>query len=687
MATRAKRKPPTGSRRKRPVPRGRRKTFHNPAAGTVGASALPPEVLRWHCDPGLLPFDSTADVEPATGVVGQDAAVEALRFGLEINAPGQNIFVRGFSGTGRLTLVQRLLEELQPTRPPTKDRCYVRNFSRPECPHLITLGPGEGQTFRRRVDKLVDFIRDDLSAALSSESLKARRGAIAQSMQKKLEGVVNPFEKALRAAGLTLVSVEAGPVVQTLIFPLVNDKAIPPEEFDQLHTRGVVADAEYKAVRDSYARFEPKLAEINDQANEIRQEHDEAVQELLETSARLVLDKIVRDIQAAFPQPAVHRFLSELVDDVVEHHLSHIDEDTEFARLYRVNVVLEHKADGACPIIVENAPTTRNLLGTVDLDAGGEDGVRPSHMGLRAGSLLAADGGYLILEDRDVLNEPEAWKVLMRVLRTGRIEITPPEPSMPGWTPSLKPEPIEVDLKVVMLGDPETHAFLDANDPYFPQLFKVLADFDITIPRDSAGIKHYAAVIARIVRDEHLPDFDRNAVARLIEHGSRIAATNGKLSARFGRLADIAREAAFLARGAGRQIVSRDDVHIAVANGKRRADLPSRQFRELVSSGTIRMDIEGRVVGQINGLAVLQSGPLIYGFPTRITATIGPGTEGVINIEREAALSGAIHTKGFYILGGLLRSLLRTHHPLAFDASIAFEQSYGAIDGDSASGA
>ena len=228
---------------------------------------------------------------------------------------------------------------------------------------------------------------------------------------------------------------------------------------------------------------------------------------------------------------------------------------------------------------------------------------------------------------------------------------------------------------------------LDAYDADFPQLFKVLADFDATIPRDKQGLQRYASVLARIVREEKLLAFDRTGVMALAEHGARIAARKGKLTARFGRLADIAREASFVARKANQPHVSCGDVREAIRRTKRRADLPARRFREFVADGTICIQTSGAVVGQVNGLAVLQAGPLMYGFPARITATIGPGTAGVINIEREAALSGAIHTKGFYILGGLLRWLLRTEHPLAFNASIAFEQSYGGIDGDSASGA
>jgi predicted ATP-dependent protease len=313
--------------------------------------------------------------------------------------------------------------------------------------------------------------------------------------------------------------------------------------------------------------------------------------------------------------------------------------------------------------------------------------MRSDHTKIRAGSLLAADGGYLILESRDVLSEAGSWRILIRALRTGRLEIVPPELSFPWLGQTLKPEPIDINVKVILLGDAEIFYLLDSLDPDFPHLFKVLADFDSVILRDERGIEQYAGVLSRLVQEEELVPLDRTAVAALVEHGARIASRAEKLTARFGRLADVAREASFLARAEGRQQVEASHVIDAIHRAKKRADLPSRRFRELLADGTIRVQTSGRAVGQINGLAVLQAGPLTYGFPARITATIGPGSAGVINIEREAALSGAIHTKGFYILGGLLRNLLRTEHPLAFDASVAFEQSYGGIDGDSASGA
>ncbi len=661
-----------------------------PAAGQSHAAPdpLPTDALRWCCDLDELGFETTADVKPLFGVVGQDDAVEALRFGLETNAPGQNIFVRGLSGTGRMTLLQTLLEEIRPSCPLTRDRCYVHNFSHPDRPRLITLAAGQGQAFRRRIDSLAGFIRDHLGPALSSDALKTRRAAIEAASEKEFQTVMKPFNEALAEAGLGLVSRQVGPITQAAILPLIDGKPVPPEEFATLVSEGQISQEQARQLQEKQSTFEQQLATISEKTNDIRRRHEQAVRELLEENARTLLSRFTTSITDDFPTPAVRTFLGEIVDDVLTNRLATLgSQDEENDGLYAVNVVLEHRENATCPIIVENTPTMRKLLGTMDYEFSRDGEARATHVGISAGSLLRADGGYLIVEARDLLSEPGGWKVLVRTLRTGQLEIAPTEAIFPWPNPSLKPEPIDVNIKVILLGDADIYYLLDAHDPDFPQLFKVLADFDTTIGRDRVGLECYAGVLARIARDEDLPPFARGAVGALAEHGARIAARRGKLTTRFGRLADIAREAAFVADKAGRAVVSDGDVHEAIRRTKRRADLPARRFREYLADGTIRIHTRGTAVGQINGLAVLEAGQLMYGFPARITATIGPGTAGVINIEREAALSGAIHTKGFYILGGLLRWLLRTDHPLAFNASIAFEQSYGGIDGDSASGA
>ncbi|MHC4126932.1 MAG: Lon protease family protein [Planctomycetota bacterium] len=660
-------------------------------AETDGAAPPPlsPEALRWRCEPESLVFSTTEEVEPAPGVIGQDAAIDALRFGLETRAAGQNVFVRGLMGTGRMTLVRRVLEELKPTSCEARDRCYVYNFAQPDRPRLISLPRGQARRFRRLVDEMADFIRDDLRRALGAERIRVRKAQIDQYAEDQVQAVVGPFEKALSEAGLALVTLPTGTVGHAVIFPLVDDKPVTPQEFELLHEQGKISDEQLNHFREQRETFEKELAEIHRQVHDIRRHHAEAVGPLLEGEARAILAEFVARIIAEFPQPEGKTFLSELIDDVVEQRLQGLgaEEQEDFTGIYRVNALLRREDGDACPIIIENTPTMTNLLGAVDREAGPMGMLRSSHMMIRAGSLLRADGGYLILEARDVLAEPGAWKVLMRTLRTGRLEIVPPEMSYPWLSPSLKPEPIDITVKVVLLGDAGLYYMLDAMDEDFANLFKVLADFDTVIPRDEEGVGHYASVLARIAADEQLPPLDRSAVAALVEHGARIAAKGGKLTARFGRVADIAREGAFIAAKAGTHGVTGDDVREAIRRTKRRAGLPSQRFRELLADGTICVETTGSAVGQINGLAVLQAGPLTFGFPARITATIGSGTAGVINIEREAALSGAIHTKGFYILGGLLRRLLQTDHPLAFDASVAFEQSYGGIDGDSASGA
>lgn len=651
----------------------------------VGPRGLPPVALRWRCDPQRLAFATTNDVQPITGVVGQTAALEALQFALTTRAAGQNVFVRGLTGTGRMTLVRRLLEEIRPSCPNAPDHCYVHNAAQPDRPRLVSLPRGTARRFERLVNELADYIRDDLAKALGAQRIAERKAAIDEAARKQVQEVVEPFEAALKEAGLALVSMPMGPVIHSAIFPMVDGKPVPPEEFEWLHTQGKVSDEQYQLSREKLGTFDAQLEEVNRAVQDIRRKHAETLGPVLEREARSALDQFVKRITAEFPQQAVQVFVRELVDDTIEH-LPQLGQE-DFTRRYRVNVLLSSAKGDACPIVLDNSPTMVSLLGKVDSQAGPMGEIRSDHLMIRAGSLLRADGGYLILEVRDVLTEPGAWKALMRTLRTGTLEIVPPEMSLPWWSPSIKPEPIHLDVRVILLGDAYTYALLDQMDSDFPYLFKVLSDFDSVIARDDEGIAHYAGVLSRIVGEEGLPALDRTAVATLVEHGARIAARADKLTSRFGRLADLAREAAWLAGRNGRKAVHGDDVTEAIRRTKRRADLPSRRFRELMAEGTIHIEVSGAVVGQINGLAVIQAGPMVSGFPARITATIGPGTAGVVNIEREAALSGAIHTKGFYILGGLLRHLLQAGHPLAFDASVAFEQSYGGIDGDSASGA
>jgi lon-related putative ATP-dependent protease len=649
--------------------------------------ALPAEALRWRCDPARFDFETTRDVEPIGAFVGQESAVDALRFGLATNAKGQNVFVRGLSGTGRMTLVKRLIDEIRPSCPEAPDRCYVRNFDQPSRPALITLPRGRGRALAKMMDEVADFIHSDLKEALDSEPMRAGRSALETETQRRIQDVSGPFEAELKKAGLGLTQVNVGNMVQTAIFPIIDGKPVPPDVYQHLRDSGRISPEQHEQTQQAIEAFTQQFEQIAQTIQQIHEEHEKRVRDLVRQQVRSILDRLLEPIRKHFPQERVQRFLAEVVTDLSEHRMAALHKGVDFTRLYRVNALVEHDASDACPVIDETSPTLRNLLGWIDQRVSPSGAVQTDHMMIRPGSILKADGGFLLLEARDLVTEPGAWKMLVRTLRCGKLEIVPTDLMTPFAAPTLKPEPIELNVKVILLGDSDLYYALDGLDSDFPQLFKVLADFDTVIERDDNGIAQYAGLLARVTGDENLPDFDRTAVAALVEHGARIAAQAGKLTARFSRLLDITREAAFVAQQRGDLVVSGDDVREAVKRTRRRADLPARKFRALMEKGTIQVQTEGEVVGQINGLAVISAGPLTYGFPQRITATIGPGTAGVINIEREADLSGAIHTKGFYILSGLLRHLLQTEHPLAFDASIAFEQSYGGIDGDSASGA
>lgn len=650
--------------------------------------ALDPALLRWRIDESQLPFRTTREVDPTEGVVGQEIAIEAMRFGVETDAPGQNVFVRGVSGTGRMTLIRSLLQELKPKARRRLDRCYVHNFGQPDHPRLITLPVGQGHRFRRMMKDLATFIQNRLAEALESPPLKARRESLQQQTQNEINGITQPLEQELQANNMTLVKVQSGQLTQTAIFPVVDGEPVAPEQYRQLAQSGKVSEAEYQAFESHIDQYSKRFQEVSETASRAYQNGLQALVDFNEQETRNILNNLTSDIRRDMPQESVTLFLEEVIDDVIENRVRNAGEPApDPHQIYGVNVISCAEDCDNSPVVIENTPSVANLLGTIEPEFIGNNQAVTNYQSIGAGSLVQADGGYLVLDANDVLTEPGAWRVLMRALRTGSVDIVPVELGWPFTAQSLKPDPIDISVRVIMLGNAGLYYQLDQLDQDFSNLFKVLADFDSEIERSMHGVSQYAGVVARMCSEEDLLHFDASGVAALTEHGARIASKKGKITARFGRVADIVREASFLAKKSKAELVNRDHVEETVKRTKYRASLPSRRFQELINEGTIWVATQGDVVGQINGLAVISAGPLSYGFPARITATIGAGRAGIINIEGAASMSGSIHTKGFHILGGLLRHLLRTEHPLAFSASIAFEQSYGGIDGDSASGA
>jgi predicted ATP-dependent protease len=641
--------------------------------------------LRWKCDVTKLSFETTAQIDPSDGVLGQPTAREALTFGIQCMSPGQNIYVRGPRGTGKIRMVRHLLETLRPQTNRLRDYCYVHNFDRPDRPRLITLNAGQAPQFRNAMESLGEFVNEGLPESLDGEPYLSQRQAIQDAAQTEMRNLSKPLEQSLAEASMTLVTPNQGTMMQAAIFPVFEGQAVPHEQYRLLLTQEKITQQQYDAYEEGLPNFEKQLQEVTRKISEVYRDAGRKMKTLIQDAAVQLLSSHIDAINKQFGQPHVASHIRQVVEDITEHRLQSDDNgQPDFKELYGVNVVLTHTDQINRPKIEESTPNLINLLGTVEPQWASDGRPSSDYRGVRAGALLRADQGYLILDVNDLMSEPGAYRAVMRTLRTGLLEIVPPEAGLMRQQIVTQPEPIKVNVRVILIGDASTYLQLDYADPDFRELFKVLADFDNEIDRDQHGIDQYASVLAQLCADESLCHFHKSAVGALVEHGARIVARRNKLTSKLGRIADIAREAVYVADG---DVVMAQDVKTAVRRTKARASLPSRKFQSMLESGTIIVKTTGCVVGQINGLAVMRSGPLTYGFPARITTTISPGSAGLINIEGQASMSGAIHTKGFQILGGLLRHLIAPEHPLAFSASIAFEQSYGGIDGDSASGA
>lgn len=647
---------------------------------------LPPELLRWHVSELESHCPSTADVEPADVVLGQPVAAEALRFALASKAPNHNVFIRGMSGSGRMSLVRSMLDTIKPPAADRHDYCYVHNFARPDRPRLIVLPAGQGRAFRQRMEQVAEFVREELAETLAAEPFRSRRSALESTIERRINKLTAPLEAELAEKNMALVRMRNGPASEILIFPTVMERPVPPEELPELVDKGQISQKFHDHFFKVRERYLTRLKKVDEQARDIWRKGLEQLNEFNRTATRRILQNLTETLPGDFPATGVDTFVEEVINDVLENRLDSSSSTTlDPARIYGVNLVSSPETTEGMPVVVETSPTVTNLVGMVDpqqLNQPAESGV---YRGIQAGSLVRAAGGFLVLDARDVLSEPQAWKKLLKTLRTGQVEIAPPGDGNGTPMRSCKPDPIPIRVRIILVGDGELYGQLGAADPNFTDWFKVLADFDHELPRNRETLEIYTRVLARIVRQGELCPINPRGVATVMEHGARLASRAGYVTAQFGLLSDVVSEADFLARERGETEIGKQAVQDAADRIRQRAMLPHKRFLAGLADGRQRVLVKGRVVGQVNGLAVGTSGHMSYGIPIRLTGTVGPGPTGPINIEGESRLSGQLHTKGFHILGGLLRHLLRLDHPVPFNASVAFEQSYGGIDGDSAS--
>ncbi len=663
---------------------------------------LTPEELTWHCPESELNFKSTEELDPIDDIIGQERAVTALKFGVEIKSPGYNVFVSGLAGTGRLTTIKRLLEEITVECTPSPDRCYVYNFKEPDNPHLLEFERGVGRKFKEDISATVRYLSRKIPELLTGEAYTDLRDKIVDGYEKREKALLQEFQKKIEAEGFALVPVQVGPVTQPQVFPTYEGRPVAVEEIEHLAADGKITGDKYSDIEQKLQEFRKELISIARKGSALAREMMRKVEDMERQTVAGVVELIFEELVS---RHKTNKNVLDYLKLVQEYTLNniHIFKRTEEAEsesprgtssarsesdpliVYRVNVIQDNTGREPCPVVIETSPTYTNLFGTIERTADARGFVQTDHTKIKGGALLRADGGYIVLNALDALTEPGVWKALKRTLVYRKLEIQPLDTFFQFSPLALKPEPIEINVKVILIGDPYIYNILYEAEEDFKKIFKVKADFDSEVGRDPQKISEYARFISRICRTEKLMHFDRSGVAAVIEYAARRAGRQDKLWTRFSDIADLLRESHFWASKNSHKLVNREDVEKSLDALIERNKLIEDKIQEMIEQDVLMIDTTGKRVGQVNGLSVYDIGYHSFGRPTRITAAVGMGKAGITSIEREANLSGKIHDKGVMTLSGYLRENFAKRKALSLSASIAFEQSYSGVDGDSAS--
>ncbi|SDF83110.1 Predicted ATP-dependent protease [Limimonas halophila] len=651
---------------------------------------LEADALRWHCDPEALGFATTDELTDLDYALGQERAVEALTFGLGMGRDGYNIYALGASGVHKHELVQHHLEADAHNRELPSDFCYVNNFEEPHRPNILKLPAGRGADFKNDLDTFVDDLRDSLRAAFESDEYRTRRQMIEREFREEQEKAVNEIEREARENGITLQRTPAG----FGFAPLTEDgEVMSPDSFHQLD-----ADKQQE-IQQEIERLQHRLQEALQQMPKWLKQTREKIRQLNADTASQAVGHLVEALKRRYdPLRAVQDHLDRIQADIVDNVdalLARGDqgemqaaqgEQTEaLLRRYRANLIVDNRGREAAPVVYEDEPSYDRLIGRIEHRA--EMGALTTDFHLiREGALHRANGGYLVLDARKVLSKPLAWEALKRTLRAGEVRIESLYQAL-GLisTVSLEPEPVPLSLKVVLIGERLLYYLLSELDPEFNELFKVAADFEERTDRSDGTRDLYARAVATLARRNELAPFSAAGVARVLEHAARLAADQDKLSIEMETIADTLREADFHARRNGNNPVEAADVDAAIRARERRMGRVRERMHEEILRGTVLIDSDGTRGGQINALTVMSLGGVSFGRPTRVTARAGIGRGNVVDIEREVALGGPIHSKGVLILHGYLAARYARERPLSLSASLVFEQSYGGVEGDSAS--
>jgi lon-related putative ATP-dependent protease len=656
------------------------------------AIPLPPRQYRNSFDESLVECGTTKDLQPLKEIVGQKRALSALTFGLNIEEVGFNVFVSGMHGTGRKSAVKKFLDDLSKTKPRGNDWIYVNNFDNPYEPNAIRLPPGMGKQFREDMTTFIAEAKRFIPQVFDSEDYANRHDAA-------IRGIGD--EKAQLLAHIDEVAREKGFIIQPgpqglLTIPLKeNGEPYPQEEFVTLPQE---VQVRYQK------RREELLTELRNTFRQLRDLDQKGNDTIEQLNRDVVLNAIGHRIAALKDKyekiDEIHAYIDAVQKDIVENIPQFLPEQSPqptpspfqnplirdlVFRKYDVNVIVDNSENDGAPVVYEQNPSYLNLFGKIEKEV--QYGVVTTDFTMiRPGSIHRANGGYLVMMAEDLFRNPYSWDGLKTALKTGEVVVEEPGERM-GFisTKGIKPEPIPLSLKVIIIGTPQIFQILFSQDPDFPELFRVKADFDITMDRTEENTRNYASFICGICRDLNLRHLDKSAVAKVIEYGSRLAEDQGKLTTRFSDVANLIQEASYYAEKEQSEYTTGHHVLRAIEEKMYRSNLIQEKIQEFIKKDIFLISTEGEKVGQINGLSVIGLGDIAFGRPSRVTASVGIGRGGIIDIEREAAMGGPTHTKGVLIISGFLNDRYAQDKPLSLSARLVFEQSYEGVDGDSAS--
>lgn len=656
---------------------------------------VPLEKLRWRCDPASLPYDASDLCPACEEIIGQERALKALQTGLDVNSLGYNIFITGMAGTGRTTTIKQLLERWEKGERPPDDLLYVNNFKDPDEPALLTLSAGQGRLFAAAMDGLLEMLKHNIPDLLKSKYYTERRDAVIEEQQAKQKTILQSFEEETAKEGFSVIQVQMGLFVKPDLIPVIEDQPAPFPKLEALVKEKKFPAPELENLKKKYEVQSQKLESIFEQLREIEEETHNRLKAWDAEAITPVIKSVVDGIRGKFPEAETVAYLNDVESSLINYSglfkNNKKDEDkrepppADPLLEYRINLLVDNADRKHAPVIMETNPSYLNLFGSIESTMNRLGMLKTDFTKIKAGSFLKANGGYLVVNALDALIEPGVWATLKRSLRNQIFELQNYAALFLFAAARLKPQPVKINVKLVFIGDEEIYNMLYFADEDFRKVFKIKAEFDSEMPKTDDAVADYIRFIRKIGEEDGLLKFDRTGMAALIEYGTRIAGRHKKLSTRFNVIADVIRESSYWARKDGQATVSGTHVETAVTERFERVSLIEDKIQEMIDEGSILIATEGAAVGQVNGLAVYNMGQFSFGKPSRITARTSVGRAGVVNIEREADMSGSTHNKGVLILGGYLRGKYATNKPFALSASIAFEQSYAGVDGDSAS--